>query len=117
METISVWIGSVRTLSGGQMVDKRRLVEFVGERLGVYDTFTGDDDTRGVRETLYKAEDGRLIVHVKDWSLWQNEPDTESLHKVTETDLQPNGRFNFLGAKCGFGRPLTLDEALGSEIG
>lgn len=112
METIEVFIGSSRILSGGQVVDTLRPVSFFGEKLGEYATLTGDNDTRGIKERLFRVNDGRLIVHVKAWSRWQGEPDTHSLHEVTEADLQPNGRFEFLGAASGFGRPLTLDEAL-----
>lgn len=115
METIKVFVGSTKTLSGGQFVDNTRPVEFVGEELGAFHTLTGDNDTRGVKETLFRAEDGRLIVHVREWTKWQGEPDIHSLHEVTEKDLQPNGRFEFLGAACGFGRPLTLDEALSEK--
>jgi hypothetical protein len=49
---------------------------------------------------------------VEDWSRWQGEPNTYDLLEVTEADLGPNGRFEALGREAGFGRPLTLDEAL-----
>lgn len=118
METITVLIGTLEPLSNGAAQDSRREVQFEGERLGArteygYDTKRGNlTDTRGTTETLYRAADGRLVVHVDDWSRWRGEPNTESLHQVTERDLQPGGRFELLGAECGYGRPLTLDEAL-----
>ena len=59
-----------------------------------------------------KAADGRLVVHVHDWSRWQGEPDVYSLHHVDRAALQPGGEYEHLGAECGFGRPLTLDEAI-----
>jgi hypothetical protein len=112
METISVHIGSSRILSSGQAVDTLRPVEFEAELVGSYRTLTGDNDTRGIDQALYRTPDDRLIVHVKDWSRWQGEPDTYSLHEVNEADLGVNGEYEDLGRECGFGRALTLDEAL-----
>lgn len=118
MDTITVLVGTLESLNGGRTQDGRREVVFEGETLGSqteygYDSKRGNlTDTRGTTETLYRAADGRLVVHVKDWSRWQGEPTIESLHQVTEQDLQPGGRFEALGHECGFGRPWTLDEAL-----
>jgi len=103
-------------MSNGAQQDTRRPVTFTGEELGEYQEYGLErgnlTDTRGTTETLYRAEDGRLIVHSYEWSHWQGEPNTEFLTEVTEEDLRPGGRFEALGAVCGFGRPLTLDEAL-----
>jgi YD repeat-containing protein len=112
METIEVCVGSI--VAGGS----NQVVEFVGEQLAQRTEYGagrigGITDTRGVTETLYRTDDGRLIVHVDKWSRWRGEPNTETLHVVTEEDLQPGGRFEFLGVEAGMGRPLTLDEALG----
>jgi hypothetical protein len=117
METIRVVVGSLTTVGGGVTRDHRRPVEFEGEKLAEYhEPGIGRDgsptDTRGTVETLYRAADGRLVVHVRDWSHWQGEPDTYSLHEVTEADLSGNGRFEALGREAGYGRALTLDEAL-----
>lgn len=118
MDTITVLVGTQESLNNGQTQDGRREVTFEGEKLGTLRTFGYDSkrgnltDTRGTDETLYRAADGRLVVHVKDWSRWQGEPTIESLHQVTEDDLRPGGRFEALGYECDFGRPLTLDEAL-----
>ena len=116
--TITVSIGSVVATSSGFTQDNTREVQFKGEELAArteygYNDRTGSiTDTRGTTETLYKTDDGRLVAHVEDWSRWQNEPTTYTLHEITEADLQPNGRFETLGTEAGFGRPLTLDEAL-----
>jgi len=121
MEQIKVLVGSVQSGSSGTVTrDTTREVVFQGEKLGDYhEPGIGRDgnptDTRGTVETLYRAEDGRLIVHVRDWSHWQGEPTVYSLHEVTEADLQGDGRFAALGRECGYGRPLTLDEALAQE--
>jgi len=117
MEQITVWVG---TVEGGSTVhlDATREVQFTGEELAKLSTPGRSDrgditDSRGVTETLYRAEDGRLVVHVKDWSQWQGEPTTYSLREVTDADLGANGEFEALGHEAGYGRPLTLDEALG----
>jgi len=118
MEKITVRIGSVVGLSSGQTQATTREVEFVGEKLATrreygYSEHTGGiTDTRGVDETLYKTEDGRLVVYVENWSHWQGEPNSYHLVEVSEDDLGVNGRFEALGREAGFGRPLTLDEAL-----
>jgi len=117
METIKVYVGSVVAMNGGVQQDTRRAVEFEGEELGRL-TVYGEDprrgtitDTRGTTQTLYKTADGRLVVHVDEWSRWQGEPNTETLVEVTE-DLGPDGEHWQLGEKAGFGRPMTLDEVL-----
>ena len=116
METIQLFIGSSRILLGGHAVDSLRPVEFVGEEIGRWSMtrrpFSNDYDIECVKQVLYKTEDDRLIVFVKDWSRWQGEADVMSLHEVTAADLGVNGQYEELGYKCGFGRPLTLDEAL-----
>jgi hypothetical protein len=114
-ETVTIQIGSTRNING-RAVAHLRPVEFEAQELGRYGTLTGDNDTRGIDQTLYKTEDGRLIVYNKDWSLWQGEPTTYSLHQVDEADLSPTGEFSDLGYESGFGRPLTLDEALTGEL-
>jgi hypothetical protein len=133
MATVTVQVGSIRMLNSGEVQDVRRDVEFEGEKLAKWTEYsTGDhSNTRGVTETLYEATDGRLVVHVKDWSQWRGEPTTLSLHLVTPADLGPGGKYEFLGEEAGFGpggkheslgagaglgQPLTLDEAL-SEAG
>jgi hypothetical protein len=111
METIKVSVGTVRSVSA-RTVDERRPVEFDAELLGDYSTLTGDNDTRGVSQTLYQTADGRLIVYVEEWSRWQGEGSHYWLREVTEEDLRPGGEFEALGYESGYGRPLTLDEAL-----
>lgn len=116
--TIEVYVGSVVSGSGGITQDTAQKVQFEGERLATLTEFgpgrdgIGITDTRGVTETLYRTDDGRLVAHVKDWSHWQGEPTTYSLHEVSEEDLDVGGRFEALGAEAGLGRALTLDEGL-----
>ena len=115
---IRVMIGTVETANNGFTQDSRRVVEFSGENLGSLTSYDYDSDkgcltdTRGCTETLFKTTDGRLIVHTDDWSRWQGEPSTESLCEIQEADLQANGQYEQLGAECGFGAPLSLEEAL-----
>lgn len=115
METIKLEIGSIRSFSNGAgQQSSLRPVEFQGEKLAYHSFYTGDDDIRGVNQTLYKTPEGRLIVHIKDWSRYQGETDTYSLVEITspEEELGPEGEFWQLGQEAGYGRPLTLDEAL-----
>lgn len=117
METVKLNIGTIQSLSGGGVQDLTRVVEFEAEKLAEYSEYGagrggGPTDTRGVKETLYKTDDDRLVVHVEDWSHWQGEPTTYTLHEVTAADLGPNGKFELLGLEAGMGRPLTLEEAL-----
>lgn len=117
MDTIKLLVGSVVSGSGGQVNDTRREVEFTGEQLAHYNAYGckesgAVDDTRGCKQALFKTDDDRLIVHVSDWSHWQGEPSVETLHEVTPDDLGPTGKFAQLGWEAGYGRPLTLDEAL-----
>ncbi len=122
MEEITVNVGELVTSNSGTTNDTRQVVQFTGEELGTYREYGTDHhgnitDTRGTTETLYRAADGRLVVHRHVWSRWMGEPDTESLHAVTEESLQPTGKNARLGAVCGFGRPLTLEEAIGPTAG
>jgi hypothetical protein len=116
VDKITVLIGSVAVGNSGATLDTTRQVEFEGEKLAELrqaGTNKGQvTDSRGAIETLYRADDGRLLVHIKDWSHWVSEPTTFSLQVVSEDDLRGAGRFAVLGAEAGMGRPLTLDEAL-----
>ena len=117
VETVKVYIGSVQASSGGLTLDTTKAVEFEGEAIASYsEPGTGRDggvtDTRGTRETLYRTADGRLVAHGESWSHWQGEPTGYGLHEMDWADLQPGGRFERLGDVAGYGRPLTLDEAL-----
>jgi hypothetical protein len=110
-DKIELVVGSVCVVNARQ-VDNLRPVEFLGEEIGKFSALTGDDDTRGIEQTLYRTPDDRLIVHTEDWSKWQGEPTVYSLEEVSEDELDATGRFNDLGRESGYGRPLTLDEAL-----
>lgn len=114
---ITVYVGKVQSSTSGLIQDDRRLVEFAGEELATHKQFGTDErgnitNTRGVTQTLYKSDDGRLIVHQDDWSQWQGEPSTETLHEADRADFEPGGRFEGLGAEAGYQRALTLDEGL-----
>lgn len=118
MVNIRVMAGSIETAHNGFLRDNRRVVEFTGHELGSLTSYDYDagkgclTDTRGATETLYKAQDGRLIVHVNDWSRWQGEPSIERLHEIQESDLETGGEYEALGRECGFRKLLTVDQAL-----
>lgn len=120
VEEIPVNIGELVTSNSGTTNDTRQAVQFTGEKLGEYHEYGTDHhgnitDTRGTTQTLYRVADGRLIVHRHVWSRWVGEPDSESLYVATEKSLQPGGLYARLGAVCGFGHPMTLEEAIGAR--
>ncbi len=91
-------------------------VEFEGEELAqVRERVDATDGTRGITETLYRASDGRLILHTHHWTRWAGETSRWTLQAVTVDDLGPDGAYWQLGAAAGFGHALTLDEALGDD--
>jgi len=110
-ERVQVLVGRMVAVNGFWQ-DFTQQVEFEARKLAEFHRYLGTDDTRGVSEVLYQTPDGRLIVHVKDWSSVQGEPTYYKLVEITQDDLQPGGRFEFLGREAGIARPLTLDEAL-----
>ena len=114
MDTIELSVGSLCVIDGCQQ-DDLRPVQFRGELVGSRRELTDDRGTRGRDESLYRTDDGRLVVYIENWSRWQGEPSYYKLIAVDETDLGVNGRFEMLGRACGMARPLTLDEALEAE--
>jgi len=118
MEKQQVLVGTAVSNNSGLTRDTTRAVVFDGQRLGVYHepgTHEGTiSDTRGTIKTLYRAGDGRLIVHSDRWSNWQTEATSYTIHTVTQADLEKH--HPFLAEKCGFGKPLTLDQALALGI-
>ena len=119
METVTVKIGTLQGIgSSGRTQDNRQEVQFEGEELASvreygFSPHSGNPtDTVGTDYTLYKSADGRLLVHVVDWSRWQGSTNTYQLFEVDEGDLDPIGPYAKLGAEAGLSRPLTLDEAL-----
>ena len=111
MKKVELVIGSVSVVDGCEQ-DTQRPVEFVAEELGSRRWLKNWDGTRGTDETLYKTDDGRLVVYIEHWSRWAGEENTRMLVEVQAADLDVGGRFEMLGRACGLTRALTLDEAL-----
>lgn len=115
---IQVLVGTCVTGTSGQKQDNTRSVLFRATQLAQvieHDYDTEKDalsDTRGITSTLYRTDDDRLVVHVKDWSNWVNEHTTHTIAEITLADLALGGPYERLGQEGGFGRPLTLEEAL-----
>jgi hypothetical protein len=109
METVTIYVGSVLVGSAGGVNDTRQKVQFEGEQLGerlassIGRSVCGKSDTRGTSETLYRTADGRLLVHIYEWSQHPGDLSVESLHEVSAADLQPGGQYELLGADCGLG--------------
>ena len=112
MRKIGLQVGTVTTMRSGQVQDNLRPVEFTGELVTSRTDYTGGDDTRGVTESLYKSDGGRYVVYVEDWSKWQGESNTNTLHDATAADLDVGGRFEDLGRGAGLTRALSIDEAV-----
>ena len=117
MEQVTVMVGSITTGNSGLTRDTTRDVNFTGERLGEYrqpGMHKGTiSDSRGTIKTLYRTEDGRLIVHIQNWTRWVGEATSYTLHTVTLAELVKE--YPFLADACGLGQPLTLDQALSVE--
>ncbi len=117
MATVTVEIGEVWVV-GGREQDNTLRVEFEGKRICArieYGTKKASgvvDDMRGVTRILFKTADSGLIVHTLAWSKRQGEPSVSRLEGVCLATLQPGGRYELLGTDAGYGRPLTLLEAL-----
>jgi len=113
---ISIEVGSWVVRQDGHVRDDRRSVRFVGKALAHVEL--GDDGrvgragNCGTTQTLYQLPDGRLVVHSHYRTAWVGEPNTDRLVVVTEEDLGPTGRYRWLGARAGYDRDLTVDEAL-----
>ena len=113
----SVVIGSSTHSSGGHVHQRLRDVEFRAELLGSYSEpeLCSGSPNRGTVYTLYCTAAEALVVHVTCWTHWQGETETFRLYSVTISDLQIGGEFEDLGNACGYGRPLTLAEAIEQE--
>lgn len=107
MEKLRLYIGSHNVTRDGRSVDETRPVSFVGELVCA----RSQGDTRGVTESLYRLEDGSLVVHLEHWSRWQGEPNRALLIRVESSGLDAYGRFELLGHAAGMARDLTVDEA------
>lgn len=112
MEEYQVKVGTIRAFSNGRVQDDRRPVTFTAERLASRMIYAGDDDTRGLTETLYQLEDGRYIVFLEEWSNWQDEASHYQLIEVRAEDLDVGGGFEQVGREAGLARDLTVDDVL-----
>jgi hypothetical protein len=81
----------------GRRRDLTRIVEFEGEEVAIHTIRRDAEGTRGVTETLYHTADGRLIVHVENWSQREEEGTIYSILEITGEDLRKGGRFEALG--------------------
>lgn len=108
MADIEVYIGYV-----SETEDNTRVVKFSGEVLGQL-TASGHNNSRGRDYALYKTGDEpeKLVLHTRIWSHWRGEGNSYTLEEVTRSDLDPMGKYWQIGKHAGFGRPLSLDEAL-----
>ena len=104
-ETVKLWIGKVERLPDGRANDMRRPVEFEGEKLAEVTTYRQRKGSvtgpRRTTETLYRTEDGRLLVYAQEWSRCHGETEHHSMQQVMAEHLEPGGRFSALGRAAG----------------
>lgn len=111
-------IGAITVDTNGNTINETKEVEFIGEKLGEhhvygYDFSTGKITTaRFTRQVVYRTDTDRLIRYTMYVSDWVHDPETYTIEEVTEADLSTDGKYEILGRYCGFGSPITLDEAL-----
>lgn len=114
MEIQKIVVGSSTQSSGGHLHQRLRDVHFRAELLGSYskpELCTGSPNRRTV-SSLYSTAEGALVVHVRSWTNWQGETETFRLYSASIRALQVAGDFEDLGNACGYGPPLTLEEAI-----
>jgi len=87
-------------------------VSFLGERLATATLYSEDHRTWERKETLFQAEDGRLLVYVEDRS--KRTGGAYRLYEATKADLGVQGRFAGLGHGGWF---LALPDAGNGEPG
>lgn len=89
-----------------------RQVEFVGEVLAensrAYATQQGRFE---VEETLYRSDDGGLLIHVEKLPSSEKLYEFSTLRKVQEEDLTEGGEFAELGRKARMAAPGVAAEA------
>jgi hypothetical protein len=110
MEEQTVWIGSVLTRKQDVQQSLQEPVHFVGEELATSILYADDNGAWERKETLFRADDGRLLVYVQDRS--QEQESACSLHEASFPDLGRRGRFAGLGQGWWF---LALPEI--AEVG
>jgi hypothetical protein len=61
-------------------------LRFTGEEAGSYTDYSEarSSDDRGITYTLYRTPDARYRVHVHEWSRWQGEDSSATLHPFEE---------------------------------
>lgn len=112
MKTHTLRIGTVCTHRDGRVTQHLLPVEFVAERLATITEYYSGDDTRGTTTTLYRTDDGRLVLYIETWSKWIGETNSYDLEQIQLDDLQPGGTYQHLGHEAGLSRAMTLDDAL-----
>jgi len=60
------------------------------------------DPARGLRQTLYRALDLRLLVHTETWNLRNGAQMSFTLEEINKEDLQPGGKYQDLGFEAGY---------------
>jgi hypothetical protein len=89
-----------------------RQIDFVGEVLAENSrAFSTEQGRFEVVETLYRADDGHLLVHVEKLPSSEKLYEFSTLRKVQEEDLAEGGEFAELGHKARISPPGDATEA------
>ena len=107
MATICIWKGVRRVVLGDEFA-VGEMVEFDAERIG---GLWEEHNSRGTETAFYRSSDGRVIVHRRRWSRWENEPEISEVF-VFPTLTEAEERFWWELENAGIIPPRTvgLDE-------
>ena len=107
MAKVQLWKGVRRVVLGDEFVNGE-MVEFDAERIG---GLWEEHNSRGTETAFYRSSDGRVIVHRRRWSRWENEPEISEVF-VFPTLTEAEERFWWELENAGIIPPRTvgLDE-------
>ena len=113
MDELTLQVGERRRALNGAELDLTAPVTFRGEALGSLTAET--DGIRRERWSLFRTEDGRLVLYTAKTSQQMHEPSLYALKTLQPEDLQPGGAYALLGQRCGLWSAMTLDQALEAQ--
>ena len=121
MSILRIYVGEFESSESGTR-DERDIVSFEGDELA---DLRHEDPSKfynpggsymDMTKTLYKAADGRLVVHSEiAGEIGGTVRSSSWIEQVTVEDLRPGGRLEDLGQQLRPKRTLTLDQALGDS--
>jgi len=95
MEKQILWVGNSQKIRKEALPGVTEPVSFLGEKLAIATLYAEDHKTWQRKETLFRDEEGHLLVYVEDRS--QTPDGAYKLYEATKADLGVRGRFASLG--------------------